>query len=459
MTAINKASEINNNPKIYGTFAEIGAGQEVARFFFLAGRASQTIAKTMSAYDMIFSDEIYGKEKSGRYVCESRLTKMLEKEYALIDRRLAKVRGEKTQFFAFANTVATGDGVKKFSHGWMGIKFQKKVMGPTHEIIIHIRLLDKYRLQQQEVLGILGVNLVHAAFNEADIQSNLISRLTDLIRPGQIAIDFISVAGPEYAKVNHQLLALELVQKDLTEAVLFGADSKVKTISDELYQKPLLIQRGHFKPVTNTHLDILDKGKKQFKSRHKKEPLVLLELVMGPNADQLDFLDRVKGISLLGYPTLVTRFTLFYKLKRFVRTFTQEPLALIFSAWHLKNLFDETHYQDLEGGALEGLSKLLSSGAELFVYPHKDQKICLTSKSFFPHKNLINIYSHFTTQNKIIDIEGCDEALEYYHSDEVAKLIHDRNSKWKDLVPAALVGPISKENLFGFWKKQLTLKG
>lgn len=457
--AINKASQINNDPAIYGTFAEIGAGQEVARYFFIAGRASQTIAKTMSAYDMIFSDEIYGKEKSGRYVCESRLLKMLDKEYSLLERRLAGVRGKTTQFFAFSNTVSTGDGLKKYSHGWMGIRFQKKIQGPIHEIVLHLRLLDKYRLQQQEVLGLLGVNLVHAAFYEKDIQKNLISKLVELIKPGQIAIDYVSVSGDEFSKVDHQALALELVEKNLTEGVLFGANGKVQTISDEFYQKPLLVQRGNFRPITKTHLEILEKGKKQYRSRHKKEPLVILEIVMGDSPNSLDFLQRIQSLNALGHSVLVSRFNLFYKLKRFIRTFSQEPLALIFPASHLENLFDESHYQDLEGGALEGLSKLLNSGTELFVYPHKDQKVCLTTKSFFPNPKLANIYSHFLAQGKIFDIEGCSEALEYYHSEDVEKLIRSRNPKWKDLVPESLILPISQQNLFGFWKKSLTAKG
>ena len=213
---LQKARQINSVARIYGTFAEIGAGQEVARFFFQAGQASKTIAKTISAYDMIYSDEIYGKEKSGRYVCESRVLKMLDKEYSLLHRRLDEARGESTTFFAFANTVATGDGIKKYSHGWMGVRFQTKAKGPANDIILHVRLLDRVRLHQQETLGVLGVNLVHAAFMQSANPQSFITSLVQDLKPGQVAIDFIRVTGPDMAHFNNHLFNLELVRRNLT---------------------------------------------------------------------------------------------------------------------------------------------------------------------------------------------------------------------------------------------------
>src|SRR6185312_6389464 len=245
-TPLAKAFEVNANPAIYGTFAEIGAGQEVARFFFQAGQASQTIAKTISAYDMIYSDEIYGKESNGRYVCESRLLKMLDKEYSLLHRRLDQARGQKTTFFAFANTVATGDQKKKFSHGWLGVRFQAKPLGPHNDIVLHVRLLDKYRLQQQEALGILGVNAVHTAFHAISNASDIIDGLTEGLREGQVSVDFIRLTGPDVAHINNHLLNLELVRRGLSEAILFGPDQKILNVSDELFQKNVLIQRGSY---------------------------------------------------------------------------------------------------------------------------------------------------------------------------------------------------------------------
>jgi len=456
-TPLAKAFEVNANPAIYGTFAEIGAGQEVARFFFQAGQASQTIAKTISAYDMIYSDEIYGKESNGRYVCESRLLKMLDKEYSLLHRRLDQARGQKTTFFAFANTVATGDQKKKFSHGWLGVRFQAKPLGPHNDIVLHVRLLDKYRLQQQEALGILGVNAVHTAFHAISNASDIIDGLTEGLREGQVSVDFIRLTGPDVAHINNHLLNLELVRRGLSEAILFGPDQKILNVSDELFQKNVLIQRGSYRPVTTTHVDVLEKGITQFKKDfpcEAKNSMVLFELTMHSlsNEDgqihEKDFLDRVRALCSLGHHVLVSNFFLFYRLKRFIRSATQKPVVLIMGASHLDRLFDEKHYADLEGGVLEGLSKLLDETTKLYVYPHKTEQSCMTTKTFFPAPKYLKIYQHFVEQKQIVDISGCDETSEYIHSAQVHRMLEQKNPAWETCVPKPVASLIKKENLF-----------
>jgi hypothetical protein len=456
-TALAKAFEVNADPSIYGTFAEIGAGQEVARFFFQAGQASQTIAKTISAYDMIYSDEIYGKETSGRYVCESRLLKMLDKEYALLHRRLDQARGQKTRFFAFANTVATGDQKKRFSHGWLGVRFQAKPLGPYNDIVLHVRLLDKYRLQQQEALGILGVNLVHTAYNSVQDTSAIINGLIENIRDGQVFIDFIRLSGPDVAHINNHLINLELVRRGLAEAILFGADQSILSASDALFQKSILVQRGTYRPVTVTHVDVLEKGVAQFKKEfpeESKNSLVLFELTMHSLSQEdgqiheKDFLDRVRALCSLGYPVLVSNFFLFYRLKRFLRASTQKPVVMIMGASHLDRLFDEEHYKDLEGGVLEGLSKLLDETTKLYVYPHKTADSCMTTRSFFPAPKYLKIYQHFLEQKQIVDISGCDETSEYIHSAQAHTLLEKKDPTWEKYVPKTVASLIKKENLF-----------
>ena len=325
-TVLNKALDINLNPQIYGTFAEIGAGQEVARFFFQAGKASQTIAKTISAYDMVYSDEIYGKEASGRYVCQSRVDKMLTKEFNLLTRRLDKTRGKDTCFFAYANTVATGDQKKRFSHGWMGIRFQAKPGGAPNDIILHIRLLDRNRLQQQETLGVLGVNLVHAAYSYLTKPAEIASYLVENIKAEQLSIDFIHFEGPDVKHINTHLTNLEFVRTGYADAVLFGPDQKILNISDELFQKSIVIQRGSYRPVTKTHVDVLEKGFDQFKKDTKstdKDSVVMFELTMHNLAQdgqlhEKDFLDRVTALCSLGHHVLVSNFFLYYRLKKFI---------------------------------------------------------------------------------------------------------------------------------------------
>lgn len=453
---LNRALEINLNPQIYGAFAEIGAGQEVARYFFQAGKASQTIAKTISAYDMIYSDEIYGKESSGRYVCESRLEKMLDKEFKLLHRRLDSTRGKTTSFFAFANTVATGDSMKRATHGWMGIRFQTHPQGEANEIVLHVRLLDKLRLQQQDTLGILGVNLVYMAFHGLQTPEAFLDGLVSNIKRGQVAIDLIRFSGPNTKHINNHLMNLELVRKGLADAALFGPDQKILTISDELFQKSVIIQRGTYRPVTTTHLDVNEKGTAQFKKdfpEDSKKTEVLFELTMQNLAQdghiqEKDFLDRVNSLCSLGHKVLVSNFFLFYRLKRFIRTYTDKPVIFIIGASHLDKLFDEKHYQDLEGGLLEGLGKLLEEKTRVYVYPHKTETTCMTTKSFFPNPKWLPIYQFFLAQKQIVDISGCDETEEYRHSDFVRDLILKKDPNWEKYVPPKVRDQIKKDNLF-----------
>lgn len=386
-TTLDKALSVNIDPMIYGTFAEIGAGQEVARCFFLAGKASQTIAKTMSAYDMIFSDEIYGKEKSGRYVCESRLDKMLDKEFQLLHRRLDSVRGASTKFFAFADTVATGDQKKKYSHGWLGIRFQAHPQGEANDIVMHVRILDKYRLQQQEVLGVLGTNLVYAAFNDTQDHKKLIGSLMENLKAGQVAIDFVRIAGPDLAHLHNSLIGLELVRRGLTESILFSPDEKIVDISDTLFNKPLLVQRGLFRPVTKTHIEVLGYGEKHFKKTFQIEPMTLFELSMyqaeaSDKIDEKEFLGRVNSLCMLGHYVLVSKFFLYYKLKRFLRSYTSAPIALIVGAYHLGGLFDEQHYADLDGGLLEGLGKLFGFNHQNFCLSEQNRDLLYDLQNF-----------------------------------------------------------------------------
>jgi hypothetical protein len=456
LTTLGKALAINQNPQIYGTFAEIGAGQEVARFFFHAGMASQTIAKTISAYDMIYSDEIYGKEPNGRYVCENRVKKMLDKEFSLLHRRLDSHRGSKTSFFAFANTVATGDQKKRYSHGWMGIRFQKVPGGPSNDIVVHIRLMDKYRLQQQEVLGIIGVNLVYMAFNSIEQPENLIPLLVDNIRQGQVSVDMIRFDGPDVAHINNHLINLELVHRGLSEGILFGPEQNILSISDTLYGKPIVLQRGTFRPVTNTHLEVLTKGGYQFEKDFQadsQDSLTLFELTMSSlqkdgHVNSADFLDRVKSLCLLGGHVLVSSFYPFYKLKKFLRQYTSKPIAIIAGASHLPKMFAEADYTDLEGGILEGMGKLLDPQTRLYIYPHKSKKDMVTASSFQPPEKLAFIYKHFLDQGMITHIEGSEQIEEFVFSDQVREWIQEKNPKWEKCVPNKIKELINNENLF-----------
>ncbi len=451
-----KALRINQDLSRYGAFAEIGAGQEVARWFFQAGKASQTIAKTISAYDMIVSDEIYGREKNGRYVCESRLQKMLDHEYRLLHERLTKTRGEKTSFFAFANTVATAASESgKQSHGWMGVRFQNQPGGKENEIILHVRMQDRYRLQQQEALGILGVNLIHAAMYDSHKGASFISSLVEDLKEGQVVVDVVKFRGPDLAHFDNRLMNLELVRKGLAEAILFSPDKEILNIPDAIYGKALLLQRGTFRPVTNTHMDILNKGVAQLKQDVKKiegkeTPILpLMEMTMDNlqadgQLDEKDFLARVETLCALGQHVLISNFFLYYKLKRFLRRNNPHTMAIVVGASNLEKLFNEEHYRNLEGGLLEGLGKLLEERTKVYVYPHKTSMTCLTAKSFFPAPHLRHVYSYFIENNQIVDISGCEETADYHHSQEIMESILENKPGWEKQVPHKVL-PLIRE--------------
>jgi hypothetical protein len=456
-----KALEINQDTKIYGTFAEIGAGQEVARFFFQAGKASQTVAKTISAYDMIYSDEIYGKEANGRYVCESRLNKMLEKEFTLIQRRLTPSRGAKSTFFTYANTVTTGDQTRRYCHGWMGVRFQTKPNGPSNDIVLHVRMLDKYRLQQQETLGTMGVNLVYAAFNYIEKPEHFIKGLVENIKEGQVAIDLVRFAGPDVSHINNHLMNLELVKRGLAEAILFGPDGDILSVADSLYEKSVFVERGNFRPVTKSHIDLFNTGVKSFEKQFsgKKNTLSLFEITMhalqtekgsSKELDEQDFLDRVRTISSLGHHTLVSNFFLFYRLKQFLRQYTKEPIGMVIGASLLPRILDEKHYLDLEGGILEGLGKLLDQNTHLYVYPSKDNKACSTAASFKPAQSVHHVFQYFLEKEWIKDIGDCNKVDDFISSEQVRKLMSKKDSEWKKLVPPSVKDLIEKEKLFGY---------
>lgn len=452
-----KALQINLDDSIYGTFAEIGAGQEVARHFFQAGRASHTIAKSISAYDMTFSDQIYGK--AARYVCEERLERMLEYEYSLLQERLQDARGPNTRFFAFANTVATAAGEDGRSHGWIGIRYQSEPGAPHNDIILHIKLWDRFRLPQQEALGILGVNLIHMAFFPPEKLEERIAYLIDSLSTKRIEVNMIRFDGPDLHHLDNRLASLELVKQHLTEAVLFDAKSEVQHIGDSLFRQPVLVQRGTYRPITLSSLEVSRKVTEQF-GRHPllegAKPRVLFEITMaslsgdGGLIDDEDFLHRVDTLNALGHEVLISNFRLFYQMKSFLRQYTDRAIGVVVGAALLPKMFDEAFYKALPGGILEGMSRLFDDKTRVFVYPHKDDLTCSTAKTFNPDPKLAHLYKHLTANGLIADALECDDLDTSVHSSDVRDLLEKRDPKWKALVPAAVARLIEERQLFGF---------
>lgn len=448
-----KALQINLDAKRYGAFAEIGAGQEVARWFFRVGGAAGTVAKTMSAYDMAVSDAIYGA--TDRYVSRRRLTAMLEHEYSLLLERLEAKRGGKVAFFAFANTVATS---KEKGNGWLGIRFQAEPGADPSDVYIHVRMLDKESVRQQEALGVIGVNLLHGTFYHYHEPEILIRRLLDNLTWERVEVDMIRLAGPAFAGVDNRLLALQLVQGDLTEAALFTADGESAQWAEVLYKKPVLVLRGSFRPVTRATLDVLERGLEQFVAEpdlNGEKPVVLMEMTLrhlttGDAIDTADFLQRASTLQALGRSVLISNFRRFHRLAWYLGRYTNRPIGLPLGCSHLKEIFNPAFYNESEGGLLGGLGQLFRNPARLYVYPHMDLDTgeLMTVDNFPIAPELRHLYRHLVENGFIQGITRYDQKLASIRRMDVLRRIMANDPSWRTMVPPQIVDLIERDRLF-----------
>jgi hypothetical protein len=450
-----KARQINHDARRYGTFAEIGAGQEVARWFFRVGGAAHTVAKTISAYDMSVSDAIYGP--TDRYVSRRRLQAMLDYEYDLLLERLNSQRGGTTAFFAFADTVATR---REEGQGWLGIKFQAEPGADPSEIYIHLRMLDKENYRQQEALGVIGVNLAYATFYHVHEPEVMIRSLLDQLTWERVEVDMIRFAGPAFRGVDNRLMALQLVREGLTEAAMFTARGEAIQWAEALYQKPVLVQRGSFRPVTKATLDVFERGLEQFLKEPElkgESPVVLMEMTLrhlttGDAIDAMDFLQRADTLMALGRTVLVSNFRRFHRLASYLSRYTKKPLGLALGASSLYEIMDEKFYNESEGGMLGGLGQLFKNPARLYVYPHLeiDSGELVTVENFPVAPHLRHLYSHLVENRFIQGIEKAGSDLLRIRRLDVLSRIQNGDGQWEDLVPPQIVSIIKEKRLFGY---------
>jgi hypothetical protein len=459
-----KALTINLDPKIYGSFAEIGAGQDVAANFFKAGASSGTIAKTMSAYDMIFSDAIYGAQQVKRYVSEQRLIAMLDREYGLMIERLAEQRGHKSTFFAFSGTFSalnyhkTNDG-----HGWMGVRFQLEPNGEFHDVVLHVKLLDNDNNLQQQAVGILGVNLIYACFYYHEAPPIFLLSLMDDLSKDRIQIDMIRFEGPNFSKVDNRLMSLHLVKYGFSDAALFGPDGKNLQPSEVLYKKHIVVIRGRFRPIINVHLDMLNTGVKQFLQEpdvDQTKVVVLSELTLQSlkerdadetaEIDEKDFLDRVDILCSLGQTVMISNFHEYYKLVSYLSKITKLKMGMILGYPNLEYIFSEEHYQALAGGILESFATLFSRKVKLFIYPTLRDGMIWNCLKFSLPPHLIDLYRYLIANNKIEDIRHYNESNLHVQTDNVLQLIKEGADGWEQYVPNEVATMIKDRCLFGY---------
>jgi predicted DNA-binding protein len=453
-----RALALNLDDTVYGSFSEIGAGQEVARWFFAAGGAAGTVAKTMSAYDMTVSDAIYGK--TGRYVSRERVERMLEHEYALLHERLAASRGDRSRFFALADTAAA----KSFAggnecHAWMAIRFQHAVGSATSDVVLHVRLLDRSNHQQADALGRLGVNLIHAAFAHWKQPRTLIETLLEHVGRDRLEIDWIRVAGPAFKDVDNRLLGLHLVRIGSTPAVLFDVDGSPLLASESIRHTRVLVERGRFAPVTSLNLEMLARARAAFDATAKPDagPVrEIMEITMNNlrdrgTAEDADFLARVDLITTLGKLVLVSDIGAFHALGEYLADRKVDATGLVLGVPLLRELFNESHYRQLDGGILEAFGRLFTHGVRLYVHPTRDvitgQVVTADSLKVAPH--LSHLLEHLRVNGLILPLE-CDPAdLRTYSSEDVRARICSGDPSWRDLVPPPVAEAIDRNGYFG----------
>ncbi|MDC8102952.1 TonB-dependent receptor [Chryseobacterium sp. PTM-20240506] len=468
LTPKQKALTINLDPTIYGTFAEIGAGQETVRHFFRAGGASGTIAKAMSAYDKDFSDAIYGKEAKNRYVTQNRLRKMLRYEVALIEERISRENSPNRKFFSYANTVTTINFDKTLKgHGWVGIRFQVKENEGYNEIVIHVKFKENDATLQQETLGNLGVNLIFGAFTYYDNPRTLIESLYDDIATDNLEIDMIDFSGPAFDYVDNRLMSLQLVKNNMTDAVIFNSQGNNMLPADILYKKNIFAVRGSFRPVTKVNIDMLQNGIDLFMKDAactEEQTEILIEITISNlradgDIDERDFMDRVDILGKLGYTVIVSNFSEYYRLIDYFASYTSGNIGVAMGVNNLLMVFDEKYYKNLSGGILEAFGKFFRNGMRVYLYPYKDPETheLLDSSTLKVEENLKELYKYFKLNNRIVDIENYNpEFLEIY-SREILRKIACNIKGWETQVPEGVAEMIKERGMFGY-KEELSFK-
>ncbi|MEO8773204.1 MAG: TonB-dependent receptor [Gelidibacter sp.] len=456
-----KALRINLNENIYGTFAEIGAGQETVRQFFRAGGSSGTIAKAMSAYDKDFSDAIYGIEEDGRYVSEARLRKMLSHEINLIEERISRDKHPNKMFFSYANTVATIDFAKQYKgHGWVGIKYQIEPHNTAYnEIILHLRFRENDARLQQETLGILGTNLIYGAYYKYNEPKKLLRYLYDHLDKDQIEIDTINFSGPIFADVDNRLMSLQLVKNNMTDAVMFAPDGNNVLPAKILYKKNILALRGSFRPVTKVNIDMFEKSYDMFIKENKVDPnntQVIFEITLSNlraegEIDEQDFMDRAKLLCSLGHTVLISNFQEYYKLVEYFSQYSKNRMGLSMGVNNLVDIFDEKYYRHLSGGILEAFGKLFFKNLRVYLYPMVNEDGTITdSENLKVHPRMKELYKFFKYNGKVVDITDYDPSILTIFSRSVLKAIAEGDEGWEAMLPPVVSKTIKDENLFGY---------
>lgn len=458
---LEKALRINLDLNKYGTIAEIGAGQEVARQFFRAGGAAGTIAKTISAYDMIFSDAIYGVQEDGRYVSQARVTAMIEKEFNLVIDRVGTSRSRSSRYFSYGATVAAKSyNSDNECHAWCGIRVQMYPNAVPSEIVVHIRMRDEEADRQQNAMGTFGVNLIYAAYYYYEDPKTLIDSLTDNLEQDRIEIDFIEFSGPYFEDIDNRAIALHLIRSWKARAIMFKPDGAVIIPAEMLYKKNVLTIRGSFRPITRLNADMIEQGLKYFTDMEgvsMDNSIALAEISLNDargndlKVSEEDLIARVSLLNTLGYSVMITDYTRYFSLRAYFRQFTKLQIGIVVGIINIREIFDENSYRGIEGGILEGFGKLFPDHTRLLVYPEVDQsgEFRDFTNVDLP-ENLQFLYRYLLANNFIFGIECSDKELLNIFSREVLTQLPNGRGSWEQCLPEGVAELIIEQKLFGY---------
>lgn len=440
-----KAFQINLDRSIYGAFAEIGAGQETANWFFRTSGAAGTVAKTISAYDMTVSDTLYGPVR--RYVSEERLRQMLDYEFTQLVNRLGAKRGKDTCFFAFCNTAKVKGYMDNGPwNAWIGVRFQLRPEAPHSDLILHVRLKEPDHTSQMRDLGILGVNILHAVFYKRDSLQPFIESLADNLDLKNIEIDVVRFEGNGFNMVDSRLCALQLVQSGLSDSTIFSPDGSVAQAADVLYKRPIVLMRGSFNPLCNIHLEMMDSVRNKFRSTLTPEQqergidiceISMNNLLRGHGVDHLDFLDRVDCLAALGKTVLVTNMTRFHRISSLLNQYTTEPVAIALSIGLLNELFKEKWVEDMPGGILSSIGCTFLNKTRLYVTPwiNRSTGEFVTAKTFRAPDKYKYLYQHLLENELVVDVPYFNQKLLLRTPRDIQKMILAKDPAWKEYVP------------------------
>ena len=459
-----KALEINLDNSIYGTFAEIGAGQEVARYFFQVGAAAGTIAKTMSAYDKTYSDKIYGEEASGRYVCEERLYKMLDHEYDLMESRLSNERPD-SNFFVFSDTVAAINYSRTIrGNGWLGIRFQLHPGGAPNDLVLHVRMLDNDNQLQQQAIGILGVNLIYACYRYNQEPEVLIQSLMDSLH-GRVKIDMVRLTGPDFMDLDNRLISLWMVKNGLTDVAMFGPDRQNVHASEFLYKRHVMLVRGSFRPATLVNLDMIKASYQQFRNEEKVDPkrsFLLTEITMDNlcgigELDEQDFLDRAELLNSLGQTVVISDCKQYKDLVSYLSDYKIQQLGIVVGVGELLDLINDKFYQNMDGRLLAAFGELFTRNVKFYVYPARQEGSgeLITAQNLPVPEGVKFLYKHLLDNQQVVDVEGFNAHNLHIFSKEVLHMLQSGTDGWESMVPATVANLIKEQYLFGYPAERL----